>query len=85
MQDLDAVANTTNRDDLLCEFASKAELAGLFGVSVRTIERWVRLRLIGKPVRLGRRSLFHIPTIRQALTDEASRAPRRASGPRRSR
>ena len=57
--------------DLLAEYARKNELAREFDVSPRTIERWVRLRLIPPPIRLGRVSLHHIPTLKQHLTDRA--------------
>ena len=50
---------------LLADYASKEELAEDLDVSPRTIERWVRLRLLPEPVRLGRTRLFHIPTIRR--------------------
>lgn len=53
---------------LLAEYLSKEELAQQFGVCTRTIERWVRLRLIPPPVRLGRTRLYHMPTIREHLT-----------------
>ena len=52
---------------LLAEYANKKEVADEFDVSERTIERWVRLRLLPAPVRLGRTSLFHLPTIRRHL------------------
>lgn len=71
-------STSTESGDLLHEFASKNELADLFRVSPRTIERWVRLRTIPHPVRLGRRSLFHLPTIREALTNAATNDPRRS-------
>ncbi len=53
--------------DLLAEYARKNELAREFGVSPRTIERWVRRRLLPRPVRLGRTLLFHLPTVRRHL------------------
>ncbi len=56
---------------LLNEFVSKKELATSFGVSSRTIERWVRMRLLPAPVRLGRTSLYHLPTVKQHLEDRA--------------
>ena len=62
--------------DLLSDYARKGDLAREFGVSERTIERWVRLRLLPRPVRLGRSRLFHIPTVKQHLVDQASGGPR---------
>ena len=61
---------------LLGEYVRKDELAHEFGVSPRTIERWVRLRLLPKPVKLGRSSFHHVPTIREHLLKQAS-APAR--------
>ncbi len=52
---------------LLQDYVTKSELASEFNVSQRTVERWVRLRLIPQPVRLGRKSLFHIQSIRDHL------------------
>jgi predicted DNA-binding transcriptional regulator AlpA len=57
---------------LLSDFARKEQLAQEFGVSERTIERWVRMRILPKPVRLGRTLLFHIPTIRRYLESQSS-------------
>ncbi len=57
--------------DLLAEYARTDELAREFDKSPRTIERWVRLRLIPPPIRLGSVSLHHIPTLKQHLTDRA--------------
>lgn len=81
--------NTTEREDapealanLLGDYASKQNLATAFDVSERTIERWVRLRLIPAPVRLGRTSLFHLPTVRQHLEDLATPVSRHARGRR---
>lgn len=73
----------SEKDGFLREFANKNELADLFGVSARTIERWVRLRTIPKPVQLGRRSLFHLPTIREVLTKAASSGSHRPPRTRR--
>ena len=52
---------------LLSDYVNREQLAEVFGVSVRTIERWVRLRLIPAPLKLGRKSLFHLPAIERAL------------------
>ncbi len=54
---------------LLDEYAPKSDVASAFNVSDRTIERWVRLRLLPAPIKLGRTSLFHIPTIKKALAN----------------
>ena len=56
--------------DLLADYARKDELARAFDRSDRTIERWVRDRLIPPPLRLGSLSLFHVPTLKQHLTDQ---------------
>ena len=53
--------------DLLSDYTRKEDLARDFDVSPRTIERWVRLRLLSAPVKLGRTSLFHIPTVREDI------------------
>lgn len=53
--------------DLLADYASKQNLAAAFDRSERTIDRWVRMRLLPPPVRLGRTSLFHIPTVQEHL------------------
>ncbi len=56
--------------DLLSDYANTAELAQSFGVSTRTIDRWIRLRIIPPPVRLGRTALHHIPTIKKHLLEQ---------------
>lgn len=55
------------QEQLLADFATKADLAAAFKVSSRTIERWVRMRVLPQPVRLGRTLLFHMPTVRDHL------------------
>ena len=62
---------------LLAEYVDKKEVADEFGVSERTIERWVRLRLLPAPVRLGRTSLYHLPTVKQHLANQAAGNHRR--------
>lgn len=64
---------------LLAEFVRKEDLAREFGVSERTIERWVRLRLLPAPIRLGRTSLYHLPTVKKYLADQTSDKIRRRS------
>jgi predicted DNA-binding transcriptional regulator AlpA len=64
----------STRDDFLKVFLSKQDVAAAFGVSVRTVERWVRLRQLPAPVRLGRVSLFHVPTLREFLASDAKRS-----------
>jgi len=56
--------------DLLVEYMSKEQIAKVFEVSERTVERWVRLRLFPAPLRLGRKRLYHLPTIRRYLADQ---------------
>ncbi len=57
---------------LLAEFIWKKDLAHEFRVSERTIERWVRLRLLPAPLKLGRTSIFHVPTVKKDLVDQTS-------------
>ena len=59
----------------LNDFASKQEVAAEFNVTPRTIERWVRLRTFPSPIKVGRKSLFHIPTIQMHLNAVADAAP----------
>ena len=59
----------TKHSALLDEYVRKADLARVFGVSDRTIERWVRLQLLPAPTKLGRTALFHIPTVKKALAN----------------
>ena len=62
---------------LLGEYAPKKALAKAFGVCERTIERWVRLRLLPAPLRLGRTSLHHLPTVKQHLAEQTEAKGRR--------
>lgn len=64
--------------EILAEYVRKSELAQEFQVSERTIERWVRLRILPAPLKLGRTSLFHLPTVRKHL--ERQLEPRRPRG-----
>ena len=64
-----ASANSAS-SDLLAEYLRKDELAEEFGVSTRTIERWVRLRLIPAPVRLGRTSLYNREAVKEHLAKQ---------------
>lgn len=57
---------------LLEDFATKQQVADMFGVSTRTVERWVRLRSIPQPRKVGQQRLFHLPTLRNALAKEAA-------------
>ncbi len=65
---------------LLADYVRKEDLAGEFGVSARTIERWVRLRLLPAPIRLGRTRLHHLPTVKKYLADQMEQ--RRQRNPR---
>ena len=49
---------------LLGDYMREDELAREFEVCPRTIQRWVRLRLLPAPVKLGRSTLFHVPSLR---------------------
>ena len=57
---------------LLDEFATKTQVAVFFGVTERTIDRWVRLRTIPQPRKVGRQRLWHLPTLRKSLVKEAA-------------
>ena len=61
---------------LLDDYVSKVDLAGEFGVSTRTVERWVRLRVIPSPVKIGRLSLFHVPSLAKYLAAQAQHPQR---------
>ncbi len=67
----------TNHENtkFLEEFASKKDVADAFNVTSRTIERWVRLRIFPSPIKVGRQSLFHVPTIKKHLKAAAENAP----------
>lgn len=56
---------------LLEDYVSKDQIAREFGVSERTIDRWVQTRLLPPPVKLGRLRLFHVPTIKRRLAARA--------------
>ncbi len=73
---------TLTKPSLLSEYARKTDLAREFGVSERTIERWVRLRLLPTPIRLGRTSLYHLPAVRKRLLNQVERTNKRRSGRR---
>jgi len=54
---------------LLADYIGKEQLAQAFGVSARTVERWVRLRQFPAPLKLGRKRLYYVPTVRKYLAD----------------
>ena len=54
---------------LLQDFVTKAELAKKFGVTTRTVDRWVRLRQIPSPLKIGRQRLWHRPTVNKLLAE----------------
>jgi excisionase family DNA binding protein len=58
----------------LADFVTKRELAEILQVSPRTVERWIRLRELPAPVRLGRTSFFHLPSIEALLQGRAVEA-----------
>ena len=66
---------------VLDEYIRKEDIARQFGRSTRTIERWVRLRLLPAPVRLGRISFHHVPTIKKHLAKQLEPEPRRRRRP----
>ncbi len=78
-----ATASEDHKSSLLSEYVRKDELAHEFGVSARTIERWVRLRLLPAPLKLGRTSLYHLPTVKKYLAEQMEQRSRR--NPRRFR
>ena len=55
---------------LLSDYVRKSVIAREFEVSERTIERWVRLRLLPAPLKLGRTSFFHLPTVADYLANQ---------------
>lgn len=59
------------------EFLTKPQLAALFGVSERTVERWVRLRSLPAPTRVGRQRLWHRDRLITFLTEGPRRGARR--------
>ena len=63
--------------DALIGFVRTEDLAVQFGVSERTIQRWIRLRLLPQPVRLGRTTLHHLPTIREFMAEQSQARPTR--------
>ena len=59
----------TGQTDLLADYATKKTIAAEFDVSERTIDRWVSLRLLPAPVKLGQTNIFHIPTLKKHLAE----------------
>jgi predicted DNA-binding transcriptional regulator AlpA len=57
---------------VLEDFANKAQVAEFFGVTERTVDRWVRLRAIPQPRKVGRQRLWHLPTLRKSLAQGAA-------------
>jgi hypothetical protein len=53
----------------LADYATRKTIAAEFDVSERTIDRWVSLRLLPAPLKLGHTSLFHLPTLRKHLAE----------------
>ena len=53
-------------------FVDKHGLAEEFGVTPRTIERWVNRRVIPQPRKVGRFRLWHLDSLRQQLAKEAA-------------
>ena len=76
-RELVADAEDNDRSRILADYVRKEDLAKEFEVSTRTIERWVRLRLLPAPVRLGKTSLHHLPTVREHLKNLTNTAARR--------
>ena len=76
--------NTDGRK-LLSEFVSKAEVAQEFSVSERTVERWVRLRLLPKPLKMGRSILFHRDALKAHFLARLEEPDSPERGPRRRR
>ena len=76
-RELVADAEENDRARILVDYVRKEDIAKEFEVSTRTIERWVRLRLLPAPVRLGKTSLHHLPTVREHLKSLTNTAARR--------
>jgi len=70
---------------ILSGFITKAEIAQELGVSERTVERWVRLRLLPQPLKMGRSSLFHREALKEHLLARMEQASSRSSCARRRR
>ncbi len=73
------VAAPMGSDDsrILADYARTEELAEEFEVSKRTIQRWVRLRLLPAPKKMGKTSLHHVPTIREHIKNLGNPTARR--------
>lgn len=54
---------------LLTDFATKQEVAKKFGVTTRTVDRWVRQGQIPAPLKIGRQRLWHQPTVNKLLSE----------------
>ena len=68
----DSISKNLEKLSKRAEFADKPDMAQVFNVSERTIERWTRLRVIPQPRRVGRQRLWHIPTLLKSLAKEAA-------------
>lgn len=52
---------------ILEDYATVEALAEEVNRSPRTLERWVRQRIIPAPVKIGAVRMFHVPTLRKHL------------------
>jgi hypothetical protein len=55
--------------DLLGEYVPTEELAKIFNVTPRTVNRWTRLKLLPAPLKLGRKPFHHIPSVRKRFAE----------------
>ena len=59
--------------DVAAELWGFPEVAGIFGVKLTTIQRWVRLGQLPKPMRFGKRPVWSADTIRDIVRVGAPR------------
>jgi predicted DNA-binding transcriptional regulator AlpA len=63
------VRNNAQQEETMTDtLLTKAELAALLRVTMRTIDNYVKSKAIPKPVRVGRRALWHRQAIVSLLT-----------------
>lgn len=70
-------ANQTGGGDLAAAFWTPEQLASNLGVSVRTLNKWHRLRQGPARVKQGHMKLYRIAAVQQWLTEREASVPRR--------